>query len=84
MSALAGEELTFRNGTVFDGSQFLPAGTGVRIREVPVRMYTAGAKVERNVVPLWPNLRLQSSERGFGSKAEKIPKHCSPVRVADP
>ena len=33
MSALAGEELAFRNGTVFDGSQFLPAGTGVRIRE---------------------------------------------------
>jgi len=25
--------VTFRNGTVFDGSQFLPAGTGVRIRE---------------------------------------------------
>ena len=25
--------MTFRNGTVFDGSQFLPAGTGVRIRE---------------------------------------------------
>ena len=29
---LAGEELVFLNGTVFDGSRFLPTGTSVRIR----------------------------------------------------
>ena len=26
-----GEELVFRNGTVFDGTRFLPAGTSVRV-----------------------------------------------------
>ena len=28
----SGDDLVFHNGTVFDGSQFLPAGTGVRVR----------------------------------------------------
>jgi N-acyl-D-aspartate/D-glutamate deacylase len=27
-----GEQIVFRNGSVFDGSRFLPAGTCVRIR----------------------------------------------------
>ena len=30
---LAGEELVFHNGTVFDGRQFLPAGTAVLVRD---------------------------------------------------
>src|SRR5262252_8628497 len=28
----SGDDLVFHNGTVFDGRQFLPAGTGVRVR----------------------------------------------------
>jgi site-specific recombinase XerD len=61
--------------------------TGLRHEDVslgPAQSCVAGAKVERNAVPLWPNPRSQSSERGFGSKAGKIPKRCSQVPVVDP
>ena len=68
--------------------------TGVRLSEMTSLRHedvslgagalsTAGAKGERNVVPLWPNPRSQSSERGFGSKTEKIPKRCFPASAAD-
>jgi hypothetical protein len=40
-------------------------------------------KDERNVVHPWPNPRSRFSKLGFGSKAEKIPKHCFPAPAAD-
>ena len=46
-------------------------------------MCVVGAKGERNAVRLWPNPRSRSCRRGFGSKAEEIPKLCFPVVAVD-
>src|SRR6266851_1783352 len=47
-------------------------------------MCAVGAKDERNAVPHWPSPRLLSCKRGFGSKAEEIPKRCSPSTRGGP
>jgi predicted amidohydrolase YtcJ len=74
VGALAGKELAFRNGTVFDGSQFLPAGSGVRIR---------GGKITE-VGPLGPPSGADSVDLHGGTILPGfIDAHAHPVFAGD-